>query len=57
MDQLLINNGANTKSKTGTPCKSPIQLSAAEGHIPVMEELVKHGVDWKDNDDWGLTLL
>ena len=22
-----------------------------------MEELVKHGVDWKDNDDWGWTLL
>ena len=53
MVKLWINNGANTKSKTGTPCKSPIQLAAAEGHITVMEELVKHGVDLKDKDEWG----
>jgi hypothetical protein len=49
MVKMLINNGANTKSKTGTPCKSVIQLAADEGLITVMEEIVKHGVDWKDS--------
>ena len=57
MIKLLINNGASTKAKTETPHKSPMQLAAAGGHLAVMEELAKHGYDWKDKDDWGWTLL
>ena len=57
MVKLLINNGANTKTKTETPRKSPIQLAAAEGHVLVMDELAKQGMDWKAKDDWGWTLL
>ena len=57
MIKLLINNGASPKTKTGIPRKSPMQLAAAGGHLEVMEELAKHGYDWKDKDDWGWTLL
>ena len=57
MVRLLINNGVDLKAKTDIPHKSPIQLAAAGGHIEVMEELVKHGVNWKEKDDWGWTLL
>ena len=57
MIKLLINNGASTKSRTGIPHKSPMQLAAAGGHLCVMEELAKHGYDWKEKDDWGWTLL
>ena len=57
MIKLLINNGASTKTRTGIPHKSPMQLAAAGGHLEVMEELAKHGYDWKEKDDWGWTLL
>jgi hypothetical protein len=57
MIKLLINNGASTQTRTGIPCKSPMQLAAAGGHLEVMEELAKHGYEWKEKDDWGWTLL
>ena len=57
MVQLLIQHGANTHSRTDPPHKTPMQLAAAEGHLHVMEELVKKGMDWKEKDDWGWTLL
>ena len=36
MVKLLINNGADCKLKTGSPCKSPMQLAAAAGHLEVI---------------------
>ena len=57
MVKLLINNGASTQTKTEIPHKSPIQLAANGGHLTVMDELAKHGIDWKEKDDWGWTLL
>ena len=57
MVKLLINNGANVHSRTEIPHKSPIQLAAAGGHLSVMEELVKRGINWKEKDDWGWNLL
>ena len=57
MVKLLINNGVDLKAKTDIPHKSPLQLAAAGGHLEVMDELAKHGVDWKEKDDWGWTLL
>ena len=57
MIKLLINNGASPRAKTETPHKSPMQLAGAGGHIAVMEELAKHGYDWREKDEWGWTLL
>ena len=57
MVKLLIAHGANTHSRTDVPHKTPMQLAAAGGHIDIMEELVKKGMDWKEKDDWGWTLL
>ena len=57
MVQLLIQHGANTHSRTDVPHKTPMQLAAAGGHLLVMEELVKKGMDWKEKDDWGWTIL
>ena len=57
MVQLLIKHGADTHSRTGVPQKTPMQLAAAGGHLDIMEELVKKGMDWKEKDDWGWTLL
>ena len=57
MVKLLIASGANTHSRTDVPRKTPMQLAAAGGHIDVLDELVKKGMNWKEKDDWGWTLL
>ena len=58
MVELLILKGADPHSRTGgAPQKTPLQLAGCGGHLAVMDELVKKGMNWKQKDDWGWTIL